>query len=124
MGEFWLFAQLYGAPVIMAAVSATYFFADQRRPAFRARLISSAHGVIGVALYFGAMAVSWAQPHGYRPYLGAPYLSLYVLPLIAIIVALFEFRGPRLIHLLQIANVAALTWSLFIGVMYITGHWL
>jgi hypothetical protein len=124
LGNFWTFLHWYGAPAIMAVVSAIYFFSDQRRPAYRARLISSSHGLIGVFLYFGAFAIGWVHSHEYRPHLGAPYISLYFLPLSSIIIAFYEFQGPRSVHLLQIPNVVALTWSLFLGAMAITGDWI
>lgn len=117
-----MFLGLYLAPAIMAAVSVTYFFADARRPAYAARVISSAHGVLGMLLYFGAL-VSNPQPQ-YRPSLAIAYLALYILPVAAIVVSFFTFRGPRLVHLLQIPNLLALYWALFVGGMAVTGDWL
>lgn len=118
------FMQWYGAPVVMIGVSLAYFFADPRRPAVRERLLVSAHGLAGAALYFGAFAVAWFQPGGYRPYLGWPYAVLLLVPLALIGVSLFKFRGNRLTHALQVPNVVALLWSAFVGVMAITGDWL
>ncbi|HEY2865358.1 MAG TPA: hypothetical protein VGK37_17195 [Casimicrobiaceae bacterium] len=108
----------------MVTVSAIYFFADQRRPAYADRLISSAHGIVGVLLYFGALAIWWSSPNEARPFLANPYAFLYLVPLGLIGVSLFRFRGPRFIHLLQLPNLAALAWALFVGSMAVSGDWL
>jgi uncharacterized membrane protein len=112
----------YGAPAIMFVVSLTYFLADARRPAYGVRAISSAHDILGLLLYFGAL-LSNTNPQ-YRPYLAIPYAVLYILPVAAIVVSFFTFRGTRLVHLLQIPNLLALFWSLFVGGMAVTGDWL
>jgi hypothetical protein len=124
MSSWHWFTQWYGAPVVMIGVSLVYFFADRRRPAFRERLLVSAHGFAGGALYFGAFLVRWIQPDGYRPYLIWPYLVLLVVPLVLMGVALVKFRGSLLTHVLQVPNVAALLWTAFVGGMAITGDWL
>jgi hypothetical protein len=116
--------QWYGAPVVMIGVSVAYFVADVRRPAFRQRLWVSAHGLAGAALYFGAFLVAWALPLNYRPYLALPYAALLLVPLVLVGVSLVKFRGNRLVHLLQVPNVAALLWSAFVGAMAVTGDWL
>ena len=118
------FMQWYGAPFVMIGVSLVYFFADTRRPALGERLLVSAHGAAGAALYIGAFLVDWLQPGGYRPYLGWPYAVLFLVPLVLIGVAVFKFRGNLFTHALQAPNIAALLWSAFVGGMAITGDWL
>jgi hypothetical protein len=108
----------------MAVVSAVYFFADRRRPAYRFRLLCSAHGIAGIALYFGALAL-WAVSPTYRgPLAGWGYLILYLVPISLVVIALLRFRGPWLVHLLQVPNVCALIWAAFVGGMAVTGDWL
>lgn len=124
MSVWYWFMQWYGAPVMMIGVSLVYFFADQRRPAFRERLLVSGHGIAGAGLYFGAFLVAWIQPDGYRPYLAWPYLALLLIPLYLMGVSLVKFRGNLLTHALQVPNVAALLWITFVGSMAITGDWL
>jgi hypothetical protein len=118
------FLQWYGAPLVLIAVSLAYFFGDPRRPAFGARLLASAHGFTGAALYLVALGLHQARPLEYRPYLALPYTLLFLLPLVAIIISFFTFRGSRLFHLLQLLNVAALAWAFFVGSMAITGNWI
>jgi hypothetical protein len=117
------YIEWYGAPAVMAGVSAAYYFAYRGRPAYGRRLLCAAHGVAGVALYFGALAL-WASNPVYRPSLAWPYATLYLLPLALIVVALIKFTGPKLIHLLQLPNLCAMYWSLFVGGMAVTGDWL
>ena len=85
----WAFLQWYGAPLIMATISAIYFFADGRRPAYGDRLISSAHGIVGVLLYFGALAIWWSSPNQSRPSWQIPTRFCYLVPLALIGVWLF-----------------------------------
>jgi hypothetical protein len=106
--------QWYGAPIVMIGVSVAYFVADVRRPAVRQRLL----------VYVGAFLVAWAVPLDYRPYLAWPYAALLLVPLVLVGVSLVKFRGNRLVHLLQVPNMAALLWSAFVGGMAVTGDWL
>ena len=115
--------QWIGAPVVMLGVSAAYFTAYRGRPAYGPRLLCSAHGFVGAALYVGALAL-WAVSPAYRPSLGWPYAVSFLLPLVLIVLALIKFKGPKWIHLLQLPNLCAMYWSLFIGGMAITGDWL
>jgi hypothetical protein len=117
-------AQWYGAPVVMIGASLAYFFADRRRPAFRERLLVSAHGIVGAAGYLGAFLVALIHPSGYRPYLAWPFAALWLVSLILVGVALVKFRGNPLVHALQVPNLAALLWSGFVGGMAVTGDWL
>ena len=120
----WAALQWYLAPAVMLSVSAAYFFADTRRPAYVARFVSSVHGLLGAALYCGAMTLFIVQPHTHRPQLGLPYAAMFVLPLAAVVASFLTFRGNRWIHLLQVINLLALAWALFIGLMAVTGDWL
>ena len=123
MPPLWYFLQWYASPFIMIGVSAAYFFADRRRPAYGSRLLSSAHGLIGAMLYFGALEL-WAMSPTYRPWLGWPYAALFLIPLSLIVVSFLKFQGPKLVHVLQIPNVLALFWACGVGGMAATGDWL
>jgi hypothetical protein len=116
-------AQWYGAPIAMIAVSAAFFFASRNR-SFRQRLLVSAHGMSGAVLYVGAFAVASLQPGGYRPSWAGAYATLYLVPLALIGVSILKFQGAKLIHALQVLNLGALTWALFVGTMAVTGDWL
>ena len=118
------FVEWHGPYVLMLGVSALYFFTDPRRPAYGARLVSSAHGLLGAALYLGAMSLHWTRPDDYRPYLGTPYAAAYVLPVLAVVVSLFTYRGPKLVHLVQLIQLPVLAWAWFVGGMAAVGEWL
>jgi hypothetical protein len=119
----WYHTQWLGAPAVMTGVSAVYFFAYRRRPAYGPRLLCAAHRLAGVALYFGALAF-WAIRPAYRPSFGWPYAALYLVSLALVVVAFIKFDGPKLVHMLQLPNVYAMYWSLFVGGMAVTGDWL
>jgi hypothetical protein len=121
---FWSLFQWYGAPIVMVAISVAYFFCDTRRPAYVQRVVSSAHGLLGSALYVGAMGLFMADPQEHRPSWGVPYALLFLLPLASVVMSFVTFRGNRLIHLLQPINLLAMVWALFIGAMAVTGDWL
>lgn len=120
-----LFVLWLGAPTIMFAISALYFFTDPRRPAYIARAISSSHGAIGAILYLSALGLHMgSSPHEYRPHLAVPYVALFVLPAISVIAAFFTYAGRRIVHVTQLVNLPALVWTMFVGGMAVTGDWL
>ena len=121
MGTEWM--QWYGPPAAMTLVSFVYLVTDRGRP-YPARLLTSAHGIAGVVLYFAAFVVAWADPRGFRPHLAVPYMLLYLIPVGLIALALRRFTGSRWVHTLQGLNVVAMLWALFVGSMAITGDWL
>jgi hypothetical protein len=117
------YIEWYGAPTVMAGVSAAYYFAYRGRPADCRRFLCAAHGFAGVALYFGALTL-WALSPEYRPWLAWPYAVLYLIPLSLVAVAFIKVNGSQLIHLLQLPNLCAMFWSLYVGGMAVTGDWL
>lgn len=114
---------LYGPPIVMVAISALYFHLDRRQGELRDRILSSIHGALGTVLYLGAMAV-WKITGAHHPGAVEPFLLCYVAPLASVSYALFRFRGPKTIHLLQVINIAALLWTGLVGAMAIKGTWL
>ncbi len=120
-----LFVLWFGAPTIMAAISALYFFTDPRRPAYLARAISSSHGAIGAILYLSALGLAWwDSPGQYRPHLAVPCITLLVLPALSVIAAFSTYACPRVVHVTQLLNLPALVWVIFVGGMSVIGDWL
>lgn len=116
--------QWYGAPITMIAISVIYFLADSRKNELSARLLTSSHGILGAFIYLGAMCLHYFKPLEYRPHLAVPFAILCMVPLVAMFYSFFTFRGNRMVHILQILNLWALTWTLFIGGMAVTGDWI
>jgi hypothetical protein len=114
----------YVVPVfVMFGVSGAYFALDSGEAPRRERLLVSAHGALGALLYLFALAL-WAVAPNWRPWAAWPYLLAFSLPLASVLYALFRFRGPKVLHLAQLANLWAFAYALFIGGMAITGDWL
>jgi hypothetical protein len=107
----------------MVTISAVYFLLD-RGANWQERLLTAAHGLAATILCVGAFLVAHFDPRGYRPYLAWPYAALYLLPVALVVVSLLRFRGPRVVHILQGPNLAAMLWAFFIGGMAVTGDWL
>ena len=113
---------LVALPLVLLAVSGTYFFADRRNTDIVSRLLYSSHGAIACVLFAGAFLVAAVfQPRvGY----GLPFLALYTVPLGVALASLIRYRGPKIVHLLQVPNICAMLFSLVIGHMAVTGEWL
>jgi len=109
--------------LIMITISATYFFMDGAEHKLRIRMFVSAHGLLAALLYIGALAI-WMLAGGYRPWAGLPFLLAHLIPLASIVYAFFRFKGPKLLHISQLANVVCMLYTLFVGAMAVTGDWL
>jgi len=109
--------------LVMCAVSGAYYAFDIAEPKRRVRLMVSAHGVLGALLYLGALFCWFLSPI-YRPWATLPFFLTFVLPLSSIVYAFFRFRGPKVLHLVQLLNLSALAYALFIGGMAVSGDWL
>jgi hypothetical protein len=70
-------------------------------------------------LYCGAWALYLT--HSANETLARPFALAMVAPLLLIAVALLAFRGPRIIHLLQVINLLSLPWVWLRGTVVITG---
>jgi hypothetical protein len=114
-------AQFWAAPTIMFAISIAYFQTDQKLPVSR-RILGSAHGAVGAAVFLGAIVVHWMGAA--RRAFDVPYLVLIAFSAALIVASFFLFRGPRAMHLLQLVNVPCLAWTLVVGEMAVTGEWL
>jgi hypothetical protein len=115
--------EIFGPPLLLLAVSGLYFAFDKPDTPMRWRLATSAHGAIAFVLFLIAYLIG-AVFGGYRPYLAWPYILSFLIPVISILYALFHYRGPRLLHILQGPSIAAMLWVMFVGGMAITGDWL
>ena len=109
--------------VVMLFVSGAYYFLDIGETHRRVRIFVSAHGAAGALLYVAAL-ITWDVAPNYRPWAAWPYLLLFLLPLASVIYALVRFRGPRWLHVIQLFNLWAFAYALFIGGMAVTGDWL
>ncbi len=114
--------QFYGAPVVTAAISAAYFWADRSGAPLGRRILASAHGAAAALLNVAALII-WMVGISKRSF-AAPFLWLHLVPVILILLSFFIYRGPKWMHFLQLPNVAALLWGLFIGSMAVTNEWL
>lgn len=114
--------QLHGAAIAMVAISIAYFAADRSGSPFGLRALSSAHGFAASLLFAGAVVISATRSTS--PAYALPFLLLHLLPIALIFLSFIWYRGPKLVHALQIPNVIAMLWSGFIGTMAVTGDWL
>ena len=108
---------------MMCAISGVYYACDIGESKRSVRLMVSAHGALGTLLYSGAL-LWWYLSPTYRPWATLPFLLAFVMPLSSIIFSFFKFRGPKILHLLQLLNLNALIYALFIGGMAVSGDWL
>ena len=122
IGDTLRWAQWYLAPILGAAVSLVYLFSSPRTQQLSFRLLASCAGFLIAVIYCVAFAV--ARCGLSNPSFGLPFLLALILPLAAIVLSFRYYRGHKVIHLLQLANVAALLWTALIGGMAITGEWL
>jgi hypothetical protein len=100
-------------PLLAIAISVVYYMTSPRGAPIARRLFASAHGVIIAVLYVGAISI-WLSGNSRRE-LGTPFLLLLLVPFASIIASFFLFRGPKLIHLLQLVNILLLLWTGVIG---------
>jgi len=113
----------YLPALVMCAVSGVYYAYDTGEPKRSVRLMVSAHGVLGTLLYACAL-LWWYLSPTYRPWATLPFILAFVLPLSSIVFSFCKFRGPKVVHLVQLLNVSALAYALFIGGMAVSGEWL
>jgi len=111
---FWVWA-----PLLMLAVSASYFFASPIQQSFASRIVLSAHGLLAAILCLSALLV--AAVGVARPALGHPYLLLWLLPVAFSILTLRRFRGHPRTHLLLVPLGVAALWSVIVGFTVIAG---
>jgi hypothetical protein len=109
--------------IVMLFVSGVYYFFDFEETQHRVRILVSAHGALGALLYVVALFV-WDVSPNHRPWAAWPYALLFLLPLASIVYSFVRFRGPKWLHVIQLANLWAFPYALFIGGMAITGDWL
>lgn len=109
------------ATCVMVVISVVYFVAD-RSSRVGTRLMSSAHGLLGAALFSAAIAI-WVA--GFSSIsLVWPFTLLFALPVVSMFASLALHRGSKLIHLLLVPELLCLAWAWFIGGMAVTNDWL
>lgn len=111
------------ASLALIIVSTTFFILDDGKHGMRTRVLVSLHGVLAVALCWGAL-LAWDVFHKYRPWAAWPYAQLFLLPVSSVIYSFKRFSGDRLLHLLHVVNLFCIPYMLLIGEMAITGNWL
>jgi hypothetical protein len=107
--------------LVMSAISVIYFVSDKSSPVVM-RLLCSAHGLLGAVLFASAIAISYAGRASRN--LENPYARLFIVPVISIVLSFIFFRGNKVVHLLQIFNLAFLLWALVVGTMSIGADWI
>ena len=107
----------------MVAVSGAYFWLGRREKDRVVLALVSAHGLVAALLYVGAI-ILWETTRAYRPNAALPFLALHLIPVALIIYSFLRFKGPKLLHVMQLANVASMFYTVFIGGMAVTGDWL
>jgi hypothetical protein len=103
------FAMFYLVPLLTAGVSIVYFLSQPRVSApLTTRLLTSAHGFSIALLYVGLWVLAGTPaPADPRSYL--PLFLLLLVPLALMVASLGWYKGRRLIHLLQLVNLACLS---------------
>jgi hypothetical protein len=96
-------------------ISAAYFFESPKGESFTRRVTTSAHGISITALYF-PLLFGWPE-HG-APKLVVLYDVLLFLSAALIFGALFLYRGPKGLHLLQLLNLLSLAWLWFTASLF------
>ena len=109
------------ATCVMVAISLVYFATD-KSVRLGSRLVSSAHGLLGAAIFSGAMA-AWSAGWSSAS-LSWPFTLLFLLPIASIFGSLALRQGSRLVHLLLVPELACLAWAWFVGGMAATNDWL
>jgi hypothetical protein len=108
--------------VLMIAISVAYYRMGKNVQTATVRFLTSAHGLIAAVLYIGALLL-WELRLS-RLEFAIPFLALYLLPLASIIYSFVRFSGSKLVHLLQLPNLALMFYTSFVGGMAVTGDWL
>jgi hypothetical protein len=114
--------EFFGVPILLVAISATYFWADRTGTPLAQRILTSAHGAVAALIYSLAFGI-WVGGASDRAF-GTPLVWAQVIPVGLIVLSLVTYRGPKWLHSLQLLNVPAMLWVLFIGSMAITNDWL
>lgn len=96
--------------LVMIAISSAYFYLDAGESNRWIRVLVSAHGFLGALLYIGAL-VTWVVTNAYRPWAIWPLLLLYLLPVTSIAYSFMRFKGPKLLHATQIANIVCMGYQ-------------
>jgi len=109
------------ATFVMVVISAIYFFTD-KSPRINTRLVASAHGALGAAIFSGAIAL-WVAGRSSID-LVWPFTLLFALPVASMLSTLVLHRGSKLIHLLLVPELLCLAWAWFVGGMAVTNDWL
>ncbi len=117
----YLFCYWLPTSFVMVVTSFVYF-SSNRSTRLGTRLGVSVHGLLGTALFSGAVAL-W-MTGGSRDSLAWPFTLLFVLPLASMLAALLFHRGTRIAHLLLAAELFCLALAWFVGGMAITDEWL
>jgi uncharacterized membrane protein len=117
-----VWAEWYLAPILALVVSAVYFATSPRTQPLSLRLLVSSAGVLTAVVYCVAGAVALLKRPD-RAY-GSAFAVALLLPISAMVLSLWLYRGKKVVHFLQIVNVACLAWTAFIGGMAVTGDWL
>lgn len=117
---------VYLTPILTVLVSIIYFRMSPKEQRLHTRLAVSGHGVAIAVLYCGAILVSrfMRLSPATKYTIHDIWSYLLIVPVIFIFFALMKFRGPLLVHLLQIINMMGLVWTLLLGSMFLTDQWL
>ena len=121
MGNVVYHSQWFWAPLVASGVSVAYFV-NARNPRLAERIGVSAHGAVIALLYFSALLVpSSGSSIPWLPYI---FWAAFGVPVILIVFALVRYQGRLWVHLLQVLNLMAAAWALFVGTMAVKGSWL
>ena len=108
--------------MIASLISIAYFVGSRSDPSLSRRLLTCVHGALIAFAYVGALLI--ADARRFNVAFGMPFLLLLVVPVVFAVISIWQYRGPKLMHLLQVPNVACLVWTAFVGTMAVTGEWL
>ena len=107
-----------GVPAVLTLlISVVYFFSSPATESTGKSLAVSAHGVLIAALYFAVIVLSAHPAEAYA----IPFMVLCVGGLLLVFFTIWQFKGRRVFHFLQIVNILVLSLVFVFGLGSITG---
>jgi len=98
----------------MVMTSVAYFAIDRSGSTLRRRLGTAAHGMVAALLFGIAVTIQSVSPIP-RPEAAKVFFLLWLIPIGLVIASFVWYRGPRIVHTMQLLNVPAMLWSAFVG---------
>lgn len=120
------FAEVYLTPILTVLISLIYFCTSPKEQRLYIRLAISGHGVAIAVLYVSPILIHrvMTSPPTAENIIHEIWSYFLIVPVILMFFSLLKFRGPLLVHILQIINMMGLAWTFLLGSMFLTSQWL